>query len=193
MIETINWADGRWTHEPAGQSITDTGLDVTAVESSDAWRLTSYGFIHESEHALVVPFSPETAMEVSFLADFTDQFDQAGIFLKVNDERWVKAGVEFSDGALQVGAVVTDGFSDWSVAAVPGWNGRHITIRASWSGDALTVRARCEDDPLRLVRVLPLPAHLCVSAGPLICAPTRAGLTVHFTRWQTTPIDAALH
>jgi regulation of enolase protein 1 (concanavalin A-like superfamily) len=189
----IDWGRGRWTHPPADHRATDEGLSATAAEGSDAWRLTSYGFIHDSEHALLTPFAPEGAMEVTFVADFSDQFDQAGLFLRATGERWVKAGVEFSDGALQLGAVVTDGHSDWSVSPVADWNGRPITIRASWAGDALTLRARPEGEPLRLVRVLPMPQTLALSAGPYLCAPTRAGLRVDFTAWRFTAADDALH
>ncbi|MGB3762429.1 MAG: DUF1349 domain-containing protein, partial [Ornithinimicrobium sp.] len=55
------------------------------------------------------------------------------------------------------------------------------------------VRARVDDEPWRLVRVAPLEVAGPVTAGPFCCAPTRAGLTVHFTSWRRTPPDANLH
>lgn len=189
----VPWDAGSWTHPPAATARTDDGLRVTAIEGSDAWRVTSYGFVHDSEHALLAPFPAGNAVEVSFRADFTDQFDQAGLFLRVDEQHWVKAGVEFTDGALQLGAVVTDGRSDWSAAPVPEWNGRLLTIRASWVASAVTVRAKADGEDFRLVRVLPLDADLDVQAGPLICAPTRSGLTVTFTSWALTAADASLH
>ncbi|MCC2592930.1 DUF1349 domain-containing protein [Tessaracoccus sp. OS52] len=184
---------GTWTHQPAAVERTESGLRVTAVEGSDAWRLTSYGFIHDSEHALLADLAHGNAVQVSFSGDFTEQFDQAGIFLRASEKRWVKAGVEFSDGVLQLGAVVTDEYSDWSLAPVPDWHGHEITIRASWADDALTIRARVGQEPFRLVRVLPFSAELDVQAGPLVCAPTRAGLVVTFTGWEVTAPDDALH
>ena len=105
----------------------------------------------------------------------------------------MKAGVEFADGTPQVGAVVTNPFSDWSVAPVPEWLDRTVTIRASRSGDAVTLRARVDGGDFRLVRVLPLAADAEVQAGPMLCAPTRAGLVVRFTGWRTGPADGALH
>ncbi len=48
-------------------------------------------------------------------------------------------------------------------------------------------------EPWRLVRVAPLDAEGTVTAGPFCCAPSRAGLTVHFTFWRATPPDASLH
>ncbi|WIB60179.1 DUF1349 domain-containing protein [Curtobacterium sp. MCLR17_007] len=189
----IDWTTGTWTNAPTRVEITDDGMHVTAVEESDAWRITSYGFVHDTEHALLTPFEQDTAMEVAFHLDFSAQFDQAGIFVKVDETTWTKAGVERSDGADSLGAVVTRDVSDWSLAPVPGWHGRLVTVRASRSGDALTIRARVDDEPSRLVRVAPLDPDAAVSAGPMCCAPSRADLTVHFTAWRTGPADASLH
>jgi regulation of enolase protein 1 (concanavalin A-like superfamily) len=189
----IAWSDGRWTHPPAASVVRDGDLLVTTVEGSDAWRVTSYGFVHESEHALLAPFPDGTAVEVEFTAAFTEQFDQAGVFIRVGDERWIKAGVEFADGRCQVGAVVTDGMSDWSLAPVPHWTGRRITVRASRDGTAVTIRAGCSGEELQLVRLVPFAAGLAAEAGPLVCAPTRAGLQVPVHRWRSTEPDGRLH
>ncbi len=189
----IPWGDGRWTNAPADVVEQDGDLLVTAVEGSDAWRVTSYGFVHDNEHALLAPFPDGTAVEVEFTAAFSQQFDQAGLFVRVSDVRWIKAGVEFADGRAQVGAVVTDGMSDWSLAPVPDWTGRRITVRASREGTAITVRAAPSGQELQLVRVIPFATDLVAEAGPLVCAPTRGGLQVPLHRWTRTTPDGGLH
>lgn len=192
-VADIAWSAGRWTHPPAAVAEFDGDLMVTAIEGSDAWRVTSYGFVHDSEHALVAPFPEGSAMEVEFTAAFHAQFDQAGLFVRVSDEHWVKAGVEYADGRSQLGAVVTDGRSDWSLAPVPEWTGRRILLRVSRSGDALTIRAGVDGGGLRLVRVVPFDPALVAAAGPFVCAPTRAGLVVPVHAWRSTAPDASLH
>ncbi|MCP1415205.1 DUF1349 domain-containing protein [Paenarthrobacter sp. A20] len=193
MITDIPWNRGEWTNQPAAVVEQEGDLLVTAAESSDAWRITSYGFIHDTEHALLAPFPQDSAMEVEFTAAFSQQFDQAGIFVRISAEHWVKAGVEFADGAAQLGAVVTDGFSDWSLAPVPEWTGGRVRIRISRQGDALTIRAASGRNELQLVRVVPLAPGLAAAAGPFTCAPTRGGLTVPFHSWRATPADSQLH
>ncbi|MFF1573658.1 DUF1349 domain-containing protein [Leifsonia sp. NPDC058292] len=189
----VDWASGHWTHEPVEAHPDGDALVVTAAEGTDAWRITSYGFIHDTEHALVAPFDVGTAVEVAFTGDFSGDFDQAGVFIRTDDENWIKSGVEFSDGLLQLGAVVTRGVSDWSVAPVPHWAGRRITVRASRSGDAVAIRARVDDEPFALIRLAPLDPGALVEAGPFLCAPSRPGLTVRFESWTVTPADETLH
>ena len=125
-LSPVSWAEGAWTTPPAAVAEDGTDLLVTCVEGSDAWRTTSYGFIHDTEHALVAPLPSDSAMEVVFTADYAEQFDQAGIFVVAAQDRWIKAGVE-------------------------------------------------------------------AAAGPLACAPTRAGLTVRFHGWWRGPADGSLH
>jgi hypothetical protein len=186
-----DWA-GTWLNPPVRAWAEGPDLLVEARESSDFWRVTSYGFVHDDGHALLRPFPDGSAVEVAFTLDFDQQFDQAGVLVRSDDEHWVKAGVEVSDGVSQLGAVVTHARSDWSVAPVPAWSGRDVTVRASRTGDALTVRARADDDSWQLVRVAPLPPG-DVLAGPFCCAPTRAGLVVRFRSAILTPADASLH
>lgn len=168
-------------------------LLVTAREGSDAWRETYYGFVHDDEHALLTDWARDEAVEVSFTARFEAQFDQAGILVRASDRHWVKTGVEFSDGAPQLGAVVTDGRSDWSVAPVPEWLDREVTLRVSRVRDSLIIRARVDDDAPRLVRVVPMDVDLPLQAGPYCCSPTRSGLTVEFHEWRLTEPDGGLH
>ncbi|MFC8616917.1 DUF1349 domain-containing protein [Micromonospora purpureochromogenes] len=193
-LRDVDWADGRWLREPVRVERADAGdLLVEPGAESDFWRHTSYGFVHDDGPALLVPLPGGSAVEVSFRLDYGEQFDQAGVLVRMDERNWVKAGVEVSDGEPQLGAVVTREVSDWSVAPVPDWAGREVTVRVSRDGDALTVRARVDDEPWRLVRLAPLAPEAAASAGPFCCSPTRSGLTVRFTGWRQGPADRELH
>jgi regulation of enolase protein 1 (concanavalin A-like superfamily) len=190
---TVRWDEGRWLNAPDATRRDDEHLLVAAAEGSDFWRVTAYGFVHDDGHALLRPLPVGEAVEVSFVLDYDQQFDQAGVLIRANETMWAKAGVEVSDGVAQVGAVVTHGRSDWSVAPVPAWTGSEVTVRVSRGDDALTIRASAADAGWQLVRVAPWPVDAPTEAGPYCCAPTRSGLEIRFTRWSTGPADAALH
>lgn len=185
--------DGTWTTEPVRAEFDGDHLVVEANEKSDAWRVTSYDMIHDSAHGLLEPMGKREAIEVSFILDFDQAYDQAGIMVREDSHNWIKAGVEISDGFPQCGGVVTRGVSDWSAAPVPEWIGREVTFRASRDNDALTIRARVEDEPWRLVRLAPLDPAAEVRAGLYLCSPSRGGLAVTFTRYYRGEPDKSLH
>jgi uncharacterized protein len=184
---------GRWLNPPPRTVEEDGDLVVTAVQGSDLWRDTSYGFRHENGHALLRPLPAGRAIEVAFVADFDGTFDQAGALLWVDEATWLKTGIEWSDGVAQLGAVATRGLSDWSMAPVPDWHGRLVTVRLSRAGDAVTVRARVDEEPWRMVRLAPVDPGAAAEAGPYLAAPEREGLRVRFTAWREGDADASLH
>jgi regulation of enolase protein 1 (concanavalin A-like superfamily) len=192
-VERIEWAEGSWLNAPEGVAREGSDLVVEARKGSDFWRTTSYGFVRDSGHALLADFAPGTAVEVTFTPEFETLYDQAGLFARVDEGTWIKAGVEMSDGYPQLGAVVTHGSSDWSLAPVPEWMGRRVTIRASRAGDAVTVRARVEDEPWRMIRLTHFPVDVPASVGPFCCAPERGGLRVRFHSFAKGAADLGLH
>lgn len=190
---TIGWAEGSWTHPPVAAERDGSDLLVTPAAGSDAWRSPYNDVIADSEHALLVPFASGTAVEVGFTTQLHGNADQAGIFLRASATQWVKAGIELSDGELQLGAVVTNELSDWSTGIVPDWAGRRVTVRASRTGRHVTIRAKVEDEPFRLVRLIPIDPALELEAGPYAAAPDRAGLLVRFHSWIVTDADVSVH
>ena len=191
-MKEISWDQGVWLNPPVSVSVESNNLKVTTVHESDFWRNTSYGFVHDSGHALLIDFPVNTSMEVTFVLDYSGQFDQAGIIVYSDSQHWIKAGVESADGFPQVGAVVTSENSDWSSAPVPQWMGKQVTVRASRTTDALTIRARCGEDD-QLIRLAPIDASLSWSAGPHCASPVSQSVEVTFTRWVHGDADLALH
>ena len=187
----IGWDQGEWINPPVKLDEDSGHLLVTAAHESDFWRNTSYGFIHDSGHALVKDFPDGTAMEISFTLDYVGQFDQAGVIAYSDNEHWIKAGVESADGLPQVGAVVTAINSDWSLAPVPHWMGKEVTVRASREGNALTIRAR----------KLPFPSHPSLSqvkrkmeALPIISIKDQPfPMALHWPQILLRPIEALGH
>ncbi|MDN4068811.1 DUF1349 domain-containing protein [Paenibacillus vini] len=194
MIKKMDWEAGEWLNKPLSARIEDHFLKVVPEKGRDFWKKTFYGFEYEDGAALLADWSNDKAVEVSFqLSSFTELYDQAGILLYHGPGQWIKAGIEINDGIPQLSAVVTDGYSDWSLAAVPEWAGEEVTLRASIMKDAVIIRARTRHHAWRTIRVARFPYPAGNQAGPFACSPTRDGLEVTFTRWDFTEPDQDLH
>jgi regulation of enolase protein 1 (concanavalin A-like superfamily) len=192
-MSMVDWTAGTWLNPPASTQTLGDRLVVECARGSDIWADTHYGFHRHSAHALLVPFEVGASIEVDFVVDYQELYDQAGILVRASEDCWVKAGVEISDGAPQLGAVVTQPRSDWSCAPVPDWAGTTVTVRVSRKPDALIVRARRPDEEWRLVRLAPFPEDVAAEAGLFAAAPERAGLKVSFLRLVLGDADEHLH
>lgn len=184
--------DAEWLNEPTWRAAGDE-LEMHAAEGSDLWQHTSYGFVRDSGHALLHPIGPGQGCEVDVLATMSEQFDQAGLLVRVGPTLWLKAGLELADGSLGMSAVFTDGRSDWSTGPVDEWAGTWVRLRVSVARDCLTVRARPDGGEWRLVRLVPFTPSEPVRVGPYSCSPSRAGYVARFRNLAMTAADRDLH
>ncbi|WP_068501028.1 DUF1349 domain-containing protein [Paenibacillus kribbensis] len=190
----IEWGAGKWLNSPLSARREGDFFKVVPEKGRDFWKKTFYGFEYEDGAALLTDWDSNVAVEVSFLlSSFTELYDQAGILLYHGPEQWIKTGVEINDGIPQLSVVVTDGYSDWSLAAVPEWTGEEVTLRASVMKEAVIIRARTKHHAWRTIRVARFPYPTGNQAGPYACSPTRDGFEVTFTRWNFTNPDQDLH
>jgi uncharacterized protein len=58
-MKEILWEQGVWLNPPANSVQENSHLKVTTIHESDFWRNTSYGFVHDSGHALLRDFPVE--------------------------------------------------------------------------------------------------------------------------------------
>jgi len=163
------------------------GLLVQPAHKTDFWRITYYDppFVKDDGAALIykVPLGMNAwSIETEFSLEAINQFDQAGILVKIDSERWMKTGIEYVDGIPRMSAVVTNRYSDWSTQS---WGGdrSHVRIRVSKIRDSL-VAEHYYNKQWVFMRIAHLDGidspDITVSAGVYTCAPTKAGMTVVF-------------
>ncbi len=103
-----------WTREPAQTAgPTAGGLRWRSHPRADYWRVTDGVVTKHDGSAFVTPVVGDFTLEATVDGDLSAQFDQVGVFLRVDEEHWLKAGVEL-DEELWLSAVHTNGASDWS-------------------------------------------------------------------------------
>ncbi len=108
-----------WLNEPPEWEQRGDLLIVTAAPETDFWRKTHDGGIRDSGHAFLQPWTGDFIAEVALSADYRDQYDQAGLMVRLDETIWLKCGIELLDAVQQVSAVVPRDVSDWSVVPLP--------------------------------------------------------------------------
>lgn len=185
--------DGAWLNEPRQWSSFGDSLQLVTDEATDFWRETHYGFERDSGHFLGFPTPAAFTAELRVRGDFQALYDQAGIMVRIDAQRWVKAGIEFSDGRAMLASVLTDGRSDWATAPYE-HEARDFRLRATVANGVLRLQVSADGKIWPLMRLAPFPKANSYLVGPMACTPERAGLQVGFSAFRLTPpLGKALH
>lgn len=192
----MSFAGCSWLNPPATWRLEDGGraLRVVTDAKTDFWRETHYGFTRDSGHFFgrEAPAGGFTA-QLRIRARFEALYDQAGIMVRVDEGRWIKAGVEVSDGRAQLSSVLTAGRSDWATAAFDG-DPSEFWMRATVAGGVVRVQVSADGRRWPLARLAPFPGAAAYRVGPMCCTPERSGLEVEFSDFKVTPpLGKALH
>lgn len=182
----------KWINEPAHWHSENGALSVVTDARTDFWRKTWYGFERFSGHIYATETSDDFTFQVKVCADFSTLYDQAGIMLVKDDQHWLKAGIEFNDGAPAIGSVLTLSHSDWATGLFQG-NAREFWLRLTRKGDALRLQYSADGKQWPLLRLCPFPEG-AVQVGVMCCTPERQGLEVTFLDMSLTPpLEKDLH
>ena len=142
-----------WINPPPASSEAGDVLRVTTGKETDFWNNTFYGFRHGNGHVLATPVTGDFSLTITFSASYATLYDQAGAMLVVDDDNWLKCGVEFTDGRKNFSVVVTrDDQSDWSVMPIDGAVNAPVTLRLTRHAEALRVEVE-DGGKFRLVRL----------------------------------------
>lgn len=100
--------------------------------------------------------STDFVLEVGIRGNYTDLYDQAGIMLRIDENHWIKTGIEFVDGVQNLSAVVTHDYSDWSIMPLPN-PPKVLYLRVERRQEAIHIAYRDEASEYKLFRLTYLP------------------------------------
>ncbi len=178
-LDGPGWSDAVWVNEPTRWRRQGADLSLTADGGTDFWRHTHYGFVRDSGHAALTRVPGEFVATVEVQADYRDQYDQAGLMVRLDETVWLKCGIELLDGVHQVSAVVTRDHSDWSVVPLPAPPGT-LRLRVDRAGGTLEVRYALDGGPETLLRQAHLTGAETLRVGPMLASPKGGGITARF-------------
>ena len=175
-----------WLNEPDTWRLEGDALEVVTNAKTDFWRETYYGFTRDSGHFFGQEVTGDFTAELRVRAQYEALYDQAGIMVRVDENQWIKAGIEISDGEPLLGSVLTVGQSDWATGRY-GHDASDFRVRVTISKGVLRLQASNDGKVWPLVRLCPFPQAARYRVGPMCCTPERAGLHVRFWELQIGP------
>lgn len=179
---TIDLRTMQWLNPPQKTTWTDRGLIIETKDASDFWQKTYYDFTPDNGHFLSTSRTGDFTAEVFFSGQYEALYDQAGLMLRVDEQHWVKCGVEYTDGHMHFSTVVTNTHSDWSVVALSGAPSL-VGARITRMGDALFIQYSIDSGKnwsmARLAWFSPSPDT--VQIGMMACSPKRGGFKAEFS------------
>ncbi|XP_032227287.1 regulation of enolase protein 1 isoform X2 [Nematostella vectensis] len=169
------------------------GMKVVPRGKTDFWRRTYYKpeLIKDNGHLLHLIVKQEMCIiETSFDLTAVNQFDQAGIMIRMGNERWMKIGLEFVDGTYRASCVVTNKYSDWSTQD---WHDGKLALRIHKICDDYVIECKPRagsNDQWKFIRI----THMDSGGHPIqiglyCCAPTGEGMDVVFDKFTIHSSD----
>jgi uncharacterized protein len=182
-----------WLNEPKNWNLEDDALRVITDPKTDFWRETHYGFTRDSGHFFGRAVNGDFTAQIKVQAKYEGLYDQAGLMLRIDETRWVKAGIEISDGAPMLSSVLTDEKSDWAIAAYDK-DAASFWIRATIAEGVLRLQVSADGETWPLFRLAPFPKAARYLVGPMCCTPERSDLEVAFSDFRVSaPLGKDLH
>lgn len=171
-----------WLNEPPAWRRDGDRLVATAGPRTDFWQRTKYGIVRDDGHVYGRTVAADASAEVTVRGAYVAQYDQAGLALRLDAERWVKCGVELVDGVPHASVVVTNRHSDWSIIPLPPGFGA-LSLRLVREGDAIEILwgMGAGAAPTTLARLAPFPAGPAL-LGAMLAAPEGDGFDASFGR-----------
>lgn len=177
-----------WFNQPSHWRQLDGDLAVTTDDRTDFWRKTEYGFIRDNGHFAHRTVVGDFSVEVTFVGKYRTLYDQAGLMIRLDADRWIKTGIEFVDESMNFSTVVTNDTSDWSLIPLSETpEVEAVRARLVRKGSTVSTAFRRPDGHWQTARVAGFPSERLCQVGVMCCSPQRAGLEVRFSDFAVTP------
>lgn len=173
----------QWFNEPEKWTVENQTLSMFVTPKSDYWRISHYGFTVDDAPFYYALYGGEFEVKVKITGDYKNRFDQAGLMLRIDEQNYIKAGIEFVDGVYNLSTVVTHKTSDWSVIAlekpVP-----FIWIKAVRRLDAVEVFYSFDDKTYTMMRNAWMQDNTPMMVGVMGACPDGDGFNVKFENFK---------
>ncbi len=182
---TMNWDNEPKTWKQDGASLLET-----VPAGTDYWRTTHYGFIRDNGPFHYESRSGNFEAKVKISGRYHELYHQAGLMIRIDDRNWIKTGIEFVNGHQNVSAVVTRGYSDWSV--LPRTDSpASIWMRLQRFNDTVQISYSLDGAKWSMIRLAYFPPNVPVKIGMVTAAPGKESFDVRFDEFNVKDLTTA--
>lgn len=178
----------QWFNEPKKWSVENNKISITSDPKTDFWRTTHYGYVTDNGHFYYQEVDGDFEITVKVSGSYKDLYDQAGLMIRTDSLHWIKSGIEFVHGTLNISAVVTHTWSDWSIIS------RKDKPTAIWlklvrKNDSAELSYSVNGKDYEMQRLAWFPPGVKVQAGIMAAAPEGKGFTSVFENLEVQSLQ----
>lgn len=104
-----------WLNEPGTWEFNNNKLIMEVTPQTDYWRITHYDFTVDDGPFYYSQHGGEFEATVKISGEYKNRFDQMGLMFRIDEENWIKTGIEYVDGKYNYSTVITNKYSSWNV------------------------------------------------------------------------------
>ena len=191
-----------WLNEPAEWEDDGDHLSLRTGAGTDFWRGTLVDYIKDSGHFYYETVDGDFVATVRFGGEYRDQYDQAGLFARVDEENWMKCGVEIVNDVwaldykvngsahLIMAGLTFHGWSEWSTLPQFPTNPEHVWIRVIREREALFVDWSLDGTDYTILKLFAFPGARELQIGRYAASPAGDGFKAWFDSYSVVPRGA---
>ncbi len=173
-----------WFNEPENWEIVNKNTFTMQVPAkTDYWRISHYGFTVDDAPFYYGTYGGEFEAKVKVSGDYIEQYDQAGIMVRIDHENYIKAGIEYVNGKYNISTVVTHKTSDWSVIELEK-PVDFIWIKAVRRIDAVEIFYSFDDKTYTMMRNAWMQDNIPMMVGVMAASPDGEGFEATFEHFS---------
>ena len=96
-----------WLNEPPQWTRGGSMIRLEVEPETDFWRKTHDGGVRDNGHFYFERAEGDFSAQVRLSAEYSAQYDQAGLMVRLDETTWLKCGIEYVDGVQFASTVVT--------------------------------------------------------------------------------------
>jgi len=174
-----------WLNEPETWEFSNRKLTMEVTPQTDYWRVTHYGFTVDNGPFYYSQQGGEFEVTVKISAEYKNRFDQMGLMFRIDEENWIKTGIEYADGTYSYSTVITNKHSSWNRIEL-GEKPKFVWIKALRRGDAVEIFYSLDGVKYVMSNLAHFPEKRNAMVGMMGASPDGNGFRATFENFKIT-------